>query len=429
MKRILSITFLINFLAFGQQEIPFSNKKDELVKVVSYADGSFSIVTSNSVNWGKTISRFYNSNNSLINEVSLPPKVGVSCTINGFNNLQFPEKTAYHPKLKLTLMLGGISGPILPPQMVCRMLNENGQFSDLPFHNFKELNHELVTCEVYGNNLLVIYSTNHTLRQNEFWLAVVDLKNKVVRENKIKSSTEGIGSYIGFRDGRFYFLSNGGNSTTLNSINEEAKLEQTPIDFPNDLFVRQKYSKEVNRVIEAIHPVKYYTDLPGDKICFMLYGRESFICNITPDNQVVYQPILIPDSLKVVNYIPGTDIVVDFRKAVIVDTKNGIELLISNTTKNSYRGSCSLGRWQIQWDYSETAEPLDIHGDLMLGTPLDMIAYSSKNPQYTEWKESQDQKQEGVLLMRTLEDFDGSFSFIEFSSTMGQIPLKAILYK
>lgn len=426
MKKLLPITFLINLFAFGQQEIPFSNKKDEFVKVVSYADGSFSVITSNSVNWGKTISRFYSADNKLMKEITLPAKVGVSCTINGFNNLQFPEMTVYHPELKLTLMLGGVSGPLLPPQMVCRILNGEGKFTDLPLQSFKETNHELVTCEIRENNLMIIYSSNHVLRQNKYWLVVIDLNNKVIREKEIVSSTGAIGSYIGFREGRFYFLSTENNSTILNSVDEEAKLQSIPIEFPNELFSRQKYSKEVNRIVEAIHPVKYFADIPKDEICFMLYGRESFICKISPYNEVRYQPILIPDSLKAVKYQPGTDILVDFRKAIIVDTKGGIELLISNSIGWV---SCSLGSWQIQWDYSETAEPIDIHGDLILGTPLDMIAYSSKNPRYAEWKETQDQKQEGVLLMRTIADFEGGFSFIEFSNPTGKIPTKAILYK
>lgn len=427
MKKLLPITFLINLLSFGQQEIPFSNKKDELVKVISYADGSYSIFTaSNSVARSKTISRFYDANDSLIHEISLPPKVKVSCIINESNTLLFPHMTVYHSELKLTLMLVGIGGPISQDQMVCRMLNEKGQYTDIQFRNFRENNHKLVACEVHGDDLLVIYSSDHALRQNKSWLAVIDLKSKVISEKEIISSTGAIGSYIGFREGRFYFLSTENNSTALNSISVEAKLEQIPIEFPNDLFSRQKYSREVNRIVEAIHPVKYFADIPKDEICFMLYGRESFICKISPYNEVLYQPILIPDSLKAVKYQPGTDILVDFRKAIIVDTKGGIELLISNSIGWS---SCLLGRWQIQWDYSETAEPIDIHGDLMLGTSLDMIAYSSKNPQYPEWKETQDQKQDGVLLMRTLEDFEGGFSFIEFSNPTGKILTKAILYR
>lgn len=428
MKKILPVIFLISGFTFAQQEIPFSNKKDELVKVISYMDGSFSIVTSNSVNWGKTTSRFYSADNKLIREVSLPAKVGVSCTINGFNNLRFPEMTAYHPELKLTLMLGGISGPILPPQMVCRILNEEGQIKDLALDHFKETNHALITCEVHKNNLMVIYSSTHELRKNEFWLAVIDLEKKVVREEEIVSGSEGIGSYIGFREGRFYFLSNKDNSTTLNTVNSEAKLEQVPIDFPEDLFSRQKFAMEANRVIEAIHPVKYYADQPDGEICFMLYGRESFICKIPFDNEVLYQPVLIPDSMKIVGPLINTGGIFDFRKAIIVDTKEGSELLISNNSKNIDSGPCSLGRWKIQWDYAEVSEAIEILGGIMLGSPLDMIAYSGKNPYYEEWKESYSQTNVGVSLLRTREDFQGAFSFIEFSNPIGKPLVKAILF-
>lgn len=430
MKKIVPIIIcLISFIVFGQQEIPFSNKKDEFVKVVSYSDGGFSIVTSNNMNWGKTTSRLYNADNELIREYSLPAKVGVSCTMNGFNNLRFPEMTAYHPELKLTLMLGGISGPILPPQMVCRILNEEGKIKDLALDNFRETNHVLVTCQVYKNHLMVIYSSKHILRKNTFWLAVIDLEKKLIREKEIVSASEDVGSYIGFRDGRFYFLSNKDNSTTLNSINAEAELDQVPIDFPVDLFSRQKFVLNSNRVIEAIHPVKYYTDVPDGEICFMLYGKESFICKVSFDNEVLYQPVQIPDSINIVGPLTGTGGIFDFRKAILVDTKEGSELIITNNSKSIDSDPCLLGRWQIHWDYAELSEAIDILDGIMLGSLLDMIAYSGKNPHYKEWKESYDQTNAGVSLLRTREDFQGTFSFIEFSNPMGKIPLLATLYK
>ncbi len=432
MKKILHLTFLINVLAFGQKEIPFSNTKDDLVRVVSYADGSYSILTSNSAAMmSKTTCRFYSSRDSLISEVSLPYKVKVHCDLNDGDRAQFRQMTTYHPELKLMLMFIGVGTPITSDQMMCRILDEKGKYKDLQLLNFRENYHNINACEIHGNKLMVVYSSfNHSFRRDRFWLAMIDLKNKTIKEKEIVFSTEGTVSYVGFRDGQLYFLSNENNSTILNRVDAEAKVEQVPIDFPSDLFSRQKYPYDkANQFVVAIHPVKYYSDHPEGEICFVMYGRESFVCNITPDNDVLYQPVSIPDSLKVISYAPSTEILVDYRRAVIVDTKKGIELLISTSLNDMAWNTCLLGRWKIDWDYSETVEPLDFHDGLALGRPLDMIAYSSKNPEYEEWKATQDQERKGVLLHRVLEDFKGGFSFMEFSSTEGNIPTKVILYK
>lgn len=427
MNKFLPFAFLINLFAFSQQEIPFSNKKDEFVKVVPYSDGSYSIVTSESINWGKTTSRVYNEKNELINTFSLPPKTGISCSIHGRNNLQFPDMTVYHPELKYTVMLGGVSGPLLPPQMVCRIVDETGKVVDIPFKFFKETKHSLVDCQIQNDKLLVMFCSKRSFTTNEYWLAVIDLKYHLIREKEVvRKSKEKLLSYIGFSKGKFHFLSSVENKALLHQIDVESNEEQISIDFPESLLSIPRRKLVSGYHIEEIHPVSCYNDKQEGEICFILYGPESFICKLSSNNEITYQPLIIPDLLLIV--LISDRGLEDFRKAVIIDTKDGVELLMSNPLYKSVPGASVLGRWQIQWDYAEKIEPVDFHTDVLLGTPLDMIAYSGMNPGYEEWKEAQGDKT-GVLSLRTLEDFQGTFSFIEFSSKEGNIPTHAILYK
>lgn len=429
MKKILPLIFLVNFFAFGQQEISFSNQKDELVKVVPYADGSFSVYTSGDGDYGvskvtsrKVTSRLYDPSGELVNESEVNGKIGVNCRIHGYNGQDFPKQTVYHPELKLMIMFGGVGA--VPNNMTCRILNEKGEVTDIRLNEFRVAKHLLVAAEIHENNLLVVYSSFHYLKKNETWLAVIDLNTGILTEKEVIHTSDKIGTYIGSRNGNMCFLANGKNGgIVVNSIDQDAKAEEISLDFPTEILARQRAGK-VSAVGETISPVKYYGK-SGDDIYFILYGRESFICKLSSENEVVYQPVSIPEDLKAVQFLG--DRLTDFREAVLVDMEDGAELLVSNTVKGDQWEPCSLGRWEISWNNSETASPLEIRDKIMFGTPLDMVAHSGRNPDYQ--KASDSGTTTGVSLWRTVYDPEGGFRFIEFSNPAGKIPLKAILYK
>lgn len=428
MKIVLPLTFLMNVLAFGQQEIPFSNQKDELVKVVPYTDGSFSVYTSADGDYGvskitprKVASRLYASSGELISESEVAGKIGVNCKIHGYNSQDFPRMTVYHPELKLMMMFGGVGA--VPNNMTCRILNEKGEEKDIRLKEFKVTKHLLVAAEIHENSLIVVYASFHYLKKNETWLAVIDLNTGALTEKEVTHTSDKVGTYIGSRNGNICFLANGeNNKVVINSIDSEAKVEQILLDFPTEI-LRRQHAGKISAIGETIHPVKYCGN-SKDEIYFILYGKECFVCKLSGENEIIYQPVNIPEELKSIQFIG--DRLNDFREAVVVDHEDGAELLVSNNVRGDQWEPCSLGRWEINWNDSETVAPLEIRNKIMFGTPLDMIAYSGKNP--VNEKTNRLGADKGVSLWRTIYDPEGGFLFIEFSNPEGKIPLKAILY-